>query len=225
MTLTYRSVELRTQCVIGSSDPQQCIRPFLRVSAGRRQPMAARVVHVPVTGFLPSGPAAFLRLFQAFFRLVHHCCCCLKFFVAYLLFFLVIFCSLCFSFLASSLNYPLFCFLTEFLFYLPTTDGWFWFFLSTTDGRDGYPLGFCSVYGMPFSMALVSRFGSLDGLDYLFDSFPTVLQKALSPLYFLLLYVPFPYPTSNRKKKKNYVTKNFQELLIKMLNVVLQQPL
>jgi hypothetical protein len=94
---------------------------------------------------------------------------------------------MCFSFLVSSLNYPLFCFLTEFFFYLLTTDGWFWFFLSITDGRDGYPLGFCSVYGTPFSSALVSRFGSLDGLGHQFDSFPTVLRKALLPLYFIFL--------------------------------------
>jgi hypothetical protein len=138
--LMYRSVERRTQRVIGSSDPLQCRRPFLRVSAGCRQPVTACVVHASVTGSFPSGPVAFLHLFQAFLRLLHRCCCCLKFLVAYLLSFLVIFCSLCLSFLASSLNYPFFCFLTEFFFYLPTTDGWFWLFLSTTDGRDGYPL-------------------------------------------------------------------------------------
>jgi hypothetical protein len=123
--LMYRSVERRTPRVIGSSDPQQCCRPFLRVSAGRRQPVAARVVHAPATGFLLSEPAAFLHLLLAFLRLFHCYCCCLKFFVASLLLFLVIFCFLCFCFLASFLNYPLFCFLTEFFLYLPTTDGWF----------------------------------------------------------------------------------------------------
>jgi hypothetical protein len=107
--------------------------------------------------------------------------------VASLLLSLVIFCSLCFSFLLSSSNYPLFCFLTKSFLYLPTPDGWFWFFLSITDGRDGYPLGFCSVYGMPFSTALVSRFGSLDGPGHSFDPFPAVLRKALSPLYFIFL--------------------------------------
>jgi hypothetical protein len=175
------------QRVMGSSDPLQCRRPFLRVGAGYRHTVTARVVHAPVTSSFPSGLVAFLRLFQAILRLLHRCCCCLKFLVAYLLSFLVIFCSLCLSFRASSLNYPFFCFLTEFFFYLPTTDGWFWLFLSTTDGRDGYPLGFCSVYGTPFSTTFISCFGSLDRPGHLFDPFPIVLRKALSPLYFIFM--------------------------------------
>jgi hypothetical protein len=149
--------------------------------------VTACVVHAPVTGSFPSGPVAFLRLFQAILRLLHRCDCCLKFLVAYLLSFLVIFCSLYLYFLVSSLNYPFFCFLTEFFFYLPTTYGWFWLFLLTTDGRDGYPLGFCSVYGTPFSTAFISCFGSLDGPGHLFDPFPMVLRKALSPLYFIFM--------------------------------------
>jgi hypothetical protein len=135
----------------------------------------------------PSGPVVFLHLFQAILRLLHRCCCCLTFLVAYLLSFLVIFCSLCLYFMVNSLNYPFFCFLTEFFFYLPTTAGWFWLFLSTTDGRDGYPLGFCSVYGTPSSTTFLSCFGSLDGPGHLFDPFPMVLRKALSPLYFIFM--------------------------------------
>jgi hypothetical protein len=76
--LMCQSMDRFMQRVIGSYDSQQCCRPFLRVSAGRRQPMATRVVHAPATGFLLSGFAAFLRL-------LHCCCCCFKFFVAYLL--------------------------------------------------------------------------------------------------------------------------------------------
>jgi hypothetical protein len=140
VSLMCRSVDRFLPRVTGSSNPLQCRRPFLRVGAGFRHPVTARVVHAPVTGSFPSGPVAFLRLFQAILRLLHRCCCCLPFLVAYLLSFLVLFCSLCLYFLVSSLNYPFFC--TEFFFYLPTSDGWFWLFLSTTDGRDGYPLGF-----------------------------------------------------------------------------------
>jgi hypothetical protein len=78
--------------------------------------------------------------------------------------------------------------LIEFFFYLPTIDGWFWFLLPTTDGRDGNPLGFGSIYGiMPFITAFVVCFSSLDGPGYLFDLFPTVLRKALLPLFFIFL--------------------------------------
>lgn len=113
--------------------------------------------NAPINGFHPAGSIAFLRLF-------HHWCCCSEFLVAFLLFFLVFLCSLCFSFLASSLNCHLFCFLTEFFFYLPNIDGWFWFLLPTTDGCDDHPEGFCSIYGMlPFITASFGRLSSLDG--------------------------------------------------------------
>jgi hypothetical protein len=48
--LMCRSVDRFLPRVTGSSDPLHCRRPFLRVGAGYRHPVTARVVHAPVTG-------------------------------------------------------------------------------------------------------------------------------------------------------------------------------
>jgi hypothetical protein len=70
--------------------------------------LCRHVVHALVKGFHAPRPATFLHL-------AHRQCCCFEILFVFLLFFLVIFCSLCFYFLASSLNYPLFCFCFSFL--------------------------------------------------------------------------------------------------------------
>jgi hypothetical protein len=86
------------------------------------------------------------------------------------------------------LNCLLFCFLIEFSFYLPTTNGWFWFLLLTTDDRDGNPLRFGSIYRiMSFTTVLDGCFNSLK------DSVAFVFYFLISPI--------FPFP--NRIKKKN----------------------
>jgi hypothetical protein len=121
--------------------------------------LCRHVVHALVKGFHAPRPATFLRL-------VHRQCCCFEILFVFLLFFLVIFCSLCFYFLTSSLNCLLFCFFffTKFFLYLPTTNGWFWFLLPTTNGRDDNPNEFYSVYRiLPFITASFGHLSSLYG--------------------------------------------------------------
>jgi hypothetical protein len=126
---------------------------------------------------------------------------------------------LCLSILGSSLNCPLFCFLIEFFFYLPTTDGWFWFLLPTTNGCDGNPLGFSSIYGiMPFITASLLAVSVLLMGRVIFFTHSQLSFKRLCRLCFIFSgKSPFPFPTSNRKNKKK---KFLDKLIIGLLSMV-----
>ena len=104
----------------------------------------------------------------------------------------IFFFAILYSFLAYSLNQPVFHFLTEFFLSLPIIDGHIWCLLPTSDGRDDNPDGFCFVYGiLPFFIAFIICFYLLDRPSHSLDPFSTVIQKTLSLLFFYFLVIFF----------------------------------
>jgi hypothetical protein len=91
------------------------------------------------------------------------------------------------------LNCLLFCFLIEFSFYLPTTNGWFWFLFLTIDGRDGNPLRFGSIYRiMSFITVLDGCFNSLK--DSVLDGCFNSLKDSVAFIFYFLISPIFPFP-------------------------------